>query len=65
MGLEVHFRLEYHKLLIQAFLIKAEEMVVSKVNLESIVVQIILLLPACLPPVADMAPFVLVPTVSV
>jgi hypothetical protein len=42
MSLQVHFRIEDDKLLLQALLIRADEMVLSEMHLDSIVIDIVL-----------------------
>jgi hypothetical protein len=64
-SLQVHLRLKYNELLVQAFLVKTNEMIFLEVNLQSIVVDVVLLLTVGGPTVADMASLVLVSTVSV
>ena len=65
MRLQIHLRLEDDELLLQAFLISAHEMVTPKVLLQRIVVDVILLLAAPIPAIANMASFMFVPTMDV
>ena len=65
MRLQIHFRLEDDELLLQAFLIGAHEMVTPKVLLQRTVIDVILLLAAPTPSIADMTSFMFVPTVNV
>jgi hypothetical protein len=44
-GFEVHVRLEYHKLLLQALPVIADEVILLEVRLQSIVVQVVMRLP--------------------
>ena len=62
---EVHLRLEDDKLLVQALLVGANEVVFSKMSFQRIIVYIILLFPPVVPSIADMALFMLVSAVGV
>jgi hypothetical protein len=63
-GLEVHLRLEDDEFLLQALFVKAEEVISLKVFLQSVVVQIVVRL-AWGSSIADMAPLMLLTTMSV
>lgn len=66
MCLEIHFRIKDDKLLLQALAVRTEEMVLSEVHLERIVVDVILLLStASFAPIANVTAFVLVPAMRV
>lgn len=59
---QVHVRLEYDKLLLHAFSVRADKMVLLEVLLEGIIVEIVMRLPR-VPTVADEAPLMFVPAV--
>jgi hypothetical protein len=66
MCLEVHLRVEYDELLVQAVSVRTQEVIFSKVHLEGVVVDVVLLLPApTVLAIAYVAAFVLVPTMRV
>jgi hypothetical protein len=66
MCLQVHLRVEYGKLLLQALSVRAQEVVFPKVHLKGIVVDVVLLLPApIVSSIADVTALVLVPTMRV
>jgi len=52
MSLQIHFGVENDKLLFQALLIRADEMVLSEVDLEGIVIDIVLRVSATIAAVA-------------
>lgn len=65
MRLQIHLRPEDDELLLQAFLVGAHEMVTPKVLLQRVVVDVILLLAAPTPSIANMASLMFVPTMNV
>lgn len=65
MSLEVHLRIKYNKFLLQTFSVWTHEMVFPEVLLERIVVHKVLLLPAPITAVANVAAFVLISTMCV
>lgn len=60
MRLEIHFGIEYNKLLVQTLLIRTCEMVFTKMNVQGVVIDIVLRIAASSSPVADVAPLMLV-----
>lgn len=65
MCLQVHLGLEDHKLLVQALLIEAEEVISLEVILQSAVVNVVLLLPIPRPSITDMTALMFVSAVSI
>jgi hypothetical protein len=65
MCFQIHLRVEDRKLLLQAFSVRTQEMVLFEVDFEGIVVNKILLLASAITPIANVAAFVLVSTVCV
>ena len=65
MAFEVHFRLENYEFLLLAFRVETGEVVFSEMFLESVVVDIILLLAAFVSTIAYVASFVLITAVDV
>ena len=65
MTLQVHLGLEHHKLLVQTFLIKTEEVVFLEMTLEGRVINVVLLLTVVGTAVTDMAAFVLLTTMDI
>ncbi len=65
MRLQIHFRFENYKLLVETFLLRTEVMIGFEVRLQRVVVDIILWLPALGSPVTDVTTLVLVPAVCV
>jgi hypothetical protein len=65
MCFEVHLRVEDHEFLLETLPVRTQEVVFAKVHFERVVVDVVLLLPAALPSVANVAALVLVSTVSV
>lgn len=65
MCFEVHLRVENHEFLLETLPVWAQEVVLAKVDFERVIVDVILLLPATLPSVANMAALVLVSAMSV
>ncbi len=63
--LEIHLGLKHNKLLVQTVLLHTEVVIFSKVNFERVVVDIVLLLPAGVPSIADMAALVPVSAVRI
>lgn len=64
-GFQIHFRLENYKFLLQAFLIGAQEMILSEMLLQRIVVLIVLLLSPFVSSITYMTSFMLVSTMGV
>jgi len=64
-GLQVHLRLENDELFLQAFLVKANEMILLEVALKSVVVNVVLLLAVGRASVTDVAAFMFITAVSV
>ena len=65
MSFEVHLGIEYNKLLLQALPVWTHEVIFPEMLFERIVVDIVLLLPAPLSSIADVAALVLVATMRV
>lgn len=63
--LQIHLRVEHNKLLFHTFPVRAQEVILSKMNLERIVIDIVLLLSASITTIADVTTFVFVPTMRV
>ena len=64
-GLEVHFGVEHHELLLQALSVWTHEVIFAEVLLERIVIHIVLLLATALSAIADVTSLVLVSAVCV
>jgi lysylphosphatidylglycerol synthetase-like protein (DUF2156 family) len=60
MSLQIHFRVEDDKLLLQALLIRADEMVFSEMHLEGVVIDIVLRVSATIAAITQVAAFVAV-----
>jgi hypothetical protein len=65
MCLDIHFRIEHDEFLVQALLIRTKEMIFLEVQFQRVVVDKVLLLPAFIATIADMAPLVLLPAMYV
>jgi hypothetical protein len=66
MCLEIHLRVKYNELLVQAVSVWTQEVIFPKVDLEGVIVDIVLLFPAStVSAIANVAAFVLVPTMRV
>lgn len=65
MRLQIHLRIKNHKLLLQAFLIRTQKMILLKVYLKRVVIDVVLLLSASVTAIADMAALVLVSAMRV
>ena len=65
MCLNIHLRIKDNKLFLQTFPIRAQKVILSEMYLKRVIVDIILLLPAFVTTIADMAAFVLVATVRI
>jgi hypothetical protein len=60
MSLQVHFRIEDDKLLLQALLIRADKVVLSEVHLEGVVIDVVLRVSATIAAITQVAAFVAV-----
>jgi hypothetical protein len=65
MRLEVHLRVEDHKLLLQAFAVRTQKMVFPEMNFERVIVDVVLLFSTTIASIANVAAFVLVSAVRV
>lgn len=65
MSLEVHLRIEYNELLLQALPVRTHEVILPEVLFQRVVVDIVLLLPAPFSAIADVTALVLVATMRV
>jgi hypothetical protein len=65
MSLQVHLVFENDELLLQAFLVWAEEVIFSEMNFQRIVIDIVLLRPSTIASIADMTSLVLIPAVCI
>lgn len=64
-GLQIHLRLEHDKLLIQAFLVQAQEVVFLEMVLERGIINVVLLLAMSGSSIADVASLMLVTAVCI
>lgn len=62
---EVHLRIEYHKLLIETFSVRTKEMILAKMNLQGVIVDVVLLLPATFSAIANVTALVFVSAVCI
>ena len=65
MGFQIHFRIKNDEFLLHAFPVCTQKMLFAKVDLERIIIDVVLLLPSLLPPVADVTTLVLVAAVHI
>jgi hypothetical protein len=65
MCFQVHLGVKYDKLLLETLPVRAQEMVLAEVDFQRVVVDVVLLLPATIASVADVAALMLVSAVGV
>ena len=65
MGSKIQVRLEDHELLVQTFPIRAQKVILSEVNFQGVVVEVILVITSQIPAITDMTPLVAFSTMVV
>lgn len=65
MRLQVHLRVKYYKLLLEALTIQAREVVLAEMSLQSIVIEVVLWVLTACPSIAKMASLMLISTMSI